>query len=92
MRSVLPYSDSLAPIPGQSMRMNTQKLSKFHGNALRVMSCQITCLMEKLWNSCLLAFRNEQLELPAEMQEQLSRKESTSEKGKCPSKWNLKSA
>lgn len=36
--------------------------------------------------------KNEQLELPAEMQEQLSRKESTSEKGKCPSKWNLKSA
>uniref|UniRef100_A0A8C2SUA7 Lymphoid-restricted membrane protein-like n=1 Tax=Coturnix japonica TaxID=93934 RepID=A0A8C2SUA7_COTJA len=36
--------------------------------------------------------KNEQLELPAEMQEQLSRKESTSEKGKRPSKWNLKSA
>lgn len=36
--------------------------------------------------------KNEQLELPAEMQEQLARKESTSEKGKCPSKWNLKSA
>ncbi|NXJ06556.1 LRMP protein, partial [Odontophorus gujanensis] len=36
--------------------------------------------------------KTEQLELPAEMQEQLSRKESTSEKGKCPSKWNLKSA
>ncbi|XP_042745668.1 inositol 1,4,5-triphosphate receptor associated 2 isoform X2 [Lagopus leucura] len=39
-----------------------------------------------------LETKNEQLELPAEMQEQLSRKESTSEKGKCPSKWNLKSA
>ncbi|OXB58302.1 hypothetical protein ASZ78_012585 [Callipepla squamata] len=36
--------------------------------------------------------KTEQLELPAEMQEQLARKESTSEKGKCPSKWNLKSA
>ncbi|XP_072183321.1 inositol 1,4,5-triphosphate receptor associated 2 [Excalfactoria chinensis] len=36
--------------------------------------------------------KNEQLELPAEMQEQLSRKESTSEKGKRPLKWNLKSA
>ncbi|NXL90732.1 LRMP protein, partial [Alectura lathami] len=34
--------------------------------------------------------KNEQSELPAEMQEP-SRKESVSEKGRCPSKWNLES-
>lgn len=89
MRSVLPYSDSLAPIPGQSMRMNILKLSKFYRNTLHVMSCQ---LFDGKALELLLAYRNEQLELPAEMQEQLSRKESTSEKGKRPSKWNLKSA
>ncbi|NXQ56110.1 LRMP protein, partial [Anthoscopus minutus] len=33
--------------------------------------------------------RNEQLESPAEVQEQPSRKESVSEKGKYPPKWNL---
>ncbi|KFQ71990.1 Lymphoid-restricted membrane protein, partial [Phaethon lepturus] len=35
--------------------------------------------------------KNEQLESPAEVQEELSRKESISEKGKCSSKWNLES-
>lgn len=90
MRSVLPYRDSSAPIPGQSMRMNILKLSKLYRSTLHVMSHQM--LDRKALNCCLLAYRNEQLELPAEMQEQLARKESTSEKGKCPSKWNLKSA
>lgn len=35
--------------------------------------------------------KNEQLESPAEVQEQPTRKESVSEKGKCPSKWTLES-
>ncbi|XP_062348474.1 inositol 1,4,5-triphosphate receptor associated 2 [Cinclus cinclus] len=35
--------------------------------------------------------KNEQLESPAEVQEQPTRKESISEKGKCPSKWTLES-
>ncbi|NWV35644.1 LRMP protein, partial [Grantiella picta] len=35
--------------------------------------------------------KNEQLELPAEVQEQPTRKESVSEKGKYPSKWTLES-
>ncbi|KFZ58554.1 Lymphoid-restricted membrane protein, partial [Antrostomus carolinensis] len=36
--------------------------------------------------------KNEQSESPAEVQEEPSRKESISEKGKCSSKWNLESA
>ncbi|NXB47050.1 LRMP protein, partial [Leucopsar rothschildi] len=35
--------------------------------------------------------KNEQLESPAEVQEQPTRKESVSEKGKCTSKWTLES-
>ncbi|NXG04003.1 LRMP protein, partial [Sakesphorus luctuosus] len=38
-----------------------------------------------------LAAKNEQAELPTEVQEQPTRKESVSEKGKCSSKWTLES-
>lgn len=37
MRSVLHYSDSLARIPGQSMRMNIRKQSKLKRNILQGM-------------------------------------------------------
>jgi len=40
----------------------------------------------------LLAYRNKQSESPAEVQEEPSRKESVSEKGKKSSKWSLESA
>ncbi|XP_012958361.1 inositol 1,4,5-triphosphate receptor associated 2 isoform X3 [Anas platyrhynchos] len=39
-----------------------------------------------------LETKNEQSELPAEVQEETSRKESVSETGNCPSKWNLETA
>lgn len=39
----------------------------------------------------MLAYRHEQSESPAEVQETPSRKESVSEKGKYSSKWNLES-
>lgn len=40
----------------------------------------------------MLAYRNEQSESPAEVQEEPSKKESISEKGKYSSKWSLESA
>lgn len=49
------------------------------------------CEFGKALELLILVYRNEQLESPAEVQEQPARKESVSEKGKYPPKWTLES-
>lgn len=61
-------------------------------SAIKSSYCELCQTDGKALELLMLAYRNEQSESPAEVQEEPSRKESISEKGKYSSKWNLKSA
>ncbi|KAL2309806.1 hypothetical protein Nmel_006036 [Mimus melanotis] len=78
--------------PSLQRFLSTYSWAEYEEEHFETKTIKLSCSeFGKALELLILDYRSEQLESPAEVQEQPTRKESVSEKGKCPSKWTLES-